>query len=390
MLPVAARRVGAVTSTPAITVDEPVLPDYGGGSLAGVVPALLRAPGERPAWVPAPAGEARQVVLLVVDGMGWHQLTARSGLTPHLAAMAGGPITSVVPTTTATALTSIATGAVPARHGVLGFRLRVRPDEAGPDEVLNVLGWRTGAGDARQRVDPAAFQPLPPFGGRPVPVISRREFKGTGFTDAHLRGGRQAGYLVTSAIAVEVGRALDAGDELVYAYYDGLDKTAHMTGLGEHYDAELAAIDQLVAAVTDRLPPGAALVVTADHGQVDVGAHGRALPAELLGQAALVSGEARFRWLHARAGGTEALEAACRDWAGGDAWVRTVDDLDAGGWYGGALDERCRARLGDVALVARGRVAFLEGDQHLEHAMICMHGSLTADEMWVPLLGVAA
>lgn len=377
-------------SSPAVTSTAgPVLPDYDGASLPGLVPALLRAPGDRPPWLPAPLAEARQVVLLVIDGLGWHQLTTRLGLAPHLAAMVGGPITSVVPTTTATALTSIAVGSRPAAHGVVGFRVRVRPDGDGPDEVLNVLGWRTGAGDARERVDPAGFQPLPAFGGRPVPVVSRREFGGTGFTDAHLRGGRLAGYLVTSGIAVEVGRALAAGESLVYAYYDGLDKTAHVTGLGEHYDAELAAIDGLVADVAARLPAGAALAVTADHGQVDVGSMGRTLPPELVQRAALVSGEARFRWLHARPGEAGELADACREWAGEDAWVRTVDELDADRWYGGPLDERCRSRLGDVALVARGRAAFLEGDQNLEHRMISMHGSLTADEMWVPLLAAA-
>ncbi|MDQ6784554.1 MAG: alkaline phosphatase family protein [Actinomycetota bacterium] len=366
-----------------------VLPDYAGASLIGVVPGLLAAAGARPLWFPAPAAAASQLVLLVVDGLGWHQLQARRHLAPTLAAMSGGAITSVVPTTTATALTSIAVGVAPAEHGMVGFRLRVTHPTAGP-EVLNVLRWRTPTGDARKTVEPQAFQTRPAFGGRAVPVISRMEFAGTGFSAAHLAGSRTVGWATASGIGVEVSRALATGASLVYAYYDGLDKTAHVTGLGEHYDAELMAVDRLVAGLVDRLPPGAALVVTADHGQVEVGPRVRSLPADILALSAMVSGEARFRWLHAAPGRSGELLAACREWCGPEAWVRSVDDLDAQGWYGGPLDGRVRARLGDVALVARAPVGYLEGADPGESRLVSMHGSVTGDEMWVPLLAAGA
>ncbi len=81
-----------------------------------------------------------------------------------------GPITSVAPTTTATALTSLTTGVPPADHGIVGYRLRVDLDDspvAGPGEVMNVLRWRTGRGDMRRQLPPPQFQPVPPFGGAP-------------------------------------------------------------------------------------------------------------------------------------------------------------------------------------------------------------------------------
>ena len=119
--------------------------------------------------------------------------------------MVGGPITSVVPTTTATALTSIALGVDPAAHGVVGYRVRV----AGPSgaEVLNVLRWRTSSGDARPFVPPTEFQPTPAFGGRSIPVVTRSEFLSTGFTAAHLGGGRHIGWMLPSALVVEVAAA---------------------------------------------------------------------------------------------------------------------------------------------------------------------------------------
>ncbi len=100
------------------------------------------------------------------------------------------------------------------------------------------------------------------------------------------------------------------GEPLVYAYYDGIDKVAHSSGLGDLYDAELVAVDRLVADLVEQLPPGAVLVVTADHGQIDVGARVELLGREVMASVAFLSGEGRFRWVHARAGAAGDLEQA--------------------------------------------------------------------------------
>jgi len=128
-----------VTAPPA-----PVLPAYGGACIDGVVRALLERNSGTPSWLPTPAAAARQVVLLTLDGLGWEQLSERAHLAPTLCSMVGGPITTVAPSTTATALTSLTTGEPPARHGVVGYRVRV-----GGNDVLNVLRWRVPSGDAR-------------------------------------------------------------------------------------------------------------------------------------------------------------------------------------------------------------------------------------------------
>jgi hypothetical protein len=366
----------------------PVLPDYGAGCLSSIAPALQAPPGQRPDWLPAAVATAPQVALLVIDGLGWGQLQDRRHLAPALAAMEGRAMTSVVPTTTATALTSIALGATPAEHGVVGYRVRV--DGPTGDEVLNVLRWTTASGDAKGFVPPATFAAGRPFGGRPVPVVSRAAFAGTGFTESHLAGSAARSWHLPSGIAVETTRALGAGEPFVYAYYDGVDKIAHVTGLGEYYDAELAYADRIVADVAGGLPAGAALVVTADHGQVDVGDRLVILDHDVVEGASLISGEARFRWLHARPGAAGDLLAAAGERYGEQAWVRSVDELDAEGWYGGPLDATARYRLGDVAIVAFEPVGYLDPADRGDARLVCRHGSLTADEMLVPLLVATA
>ena len=239
--------------------DHPVIPDYEGPCISNVVPALLEPGDTTPTWLPAAAAEADQVVLLVLDGLGWDQLATRHAIAPTLAAMVGGPISSVVPSTTATALTSIATGLAPGEHGVVGYRVAV------DGEVLNVLRWSTATGDARRRIDPVAFQPQAAFCGQRPSIVTKAEFVQSGFSGAHLSDVRFNGYRCTSTLVTELSIQLGKGEPFVYAYYDGIDKVAHEYGLSQYYDAELAAADRLVADVLSILPPGAALVVTADH-----------------------------------------------------------------------------------------------------------------------------
>ena len=366
-------------------VPDPLLPAYGGACLSSLVPALLGRASGSPDWLPEPARRARQVVLLVLDGLGWEQLRRRPTLAPVLAGMEGDAITSVAPTTTAAALTSITTGLAPAHHGVVGYRVRV-----GSNEVLNVLRWRTESGDARESVPPEKFQPQPAFGGSRPPVLTRAEFASTGFTMAHLVGTRLHGWRVPSALAVEVSALLDHGEPFVYAYYDGIDKVAHERGFGDFYDAELAATDRLVADVAAALPPGAALVVTSDHGQVQVGESTVVLDPDLMADVELLSGEGRFRWLHARLGATAGLAHRAKERYGDVAWVRTRDELVEEGWLGGQPPPEVERRLGDVALIPFEPIAFFDPADTGEAKMICRHGSLTAEEALVPLVACAA
>ncbi|MDO8363633.1 MAG: alkaline phosphatase family protein [Actinomycetota bacterium] len=362
----------------------PTLPSYAGANVRGIVPALLAPRGAAlPAWMPAPVHGARQVVLLVVDGLGWEQLQERRTLAPTLAALAGGPITTVAPSTTGTALTSITTGLTPGEHGVVGYRMEM----AG--EVLNVLRWSIGQGDSRRQIEPASTQPFTPFLGERVPVVSKAELEHSAFSEAHLRGGVPASWRAASSLPVLVGDLLRAGERFVYAYYDGIDKIAHERGFGAFYDAELQAVDRLVADVQAQLPPGAALLITADHGQVQVGDRLVTPHADVLRLCRIQSGEGRFRWLHARPGATAELLAAAREHHGAQAWVHSRAELIEAGWFGPVVSPPVAARYGDVALAAHAPISFDDPADSGPFPLVCRHGSLTSAEMLVPLLAAA-
>jgi hypothetical protein len=378
---------------PGIPTVPPVLPDYDGACISAIVPALFRRgepDGPGAGWLPAPARHASQIVLLVLDGLGWEQLRARPTLAPTLSGAVGieQPITSVAPTTTACALTSITTGLAPNAHGLLGYRLAL------DGEVLDALHWTVGsrrARDSRRTVPARRFQPRLPFAGasRPVPVVSRSEFGGTGFTAAHLGDSPLHGYRVISSLPIEVGRLVAAGEPFVYAYYDGIDRVAHTSGLGELYDAELRSVDHLVAEVADQLPDGAVLVVTADHGQIDVGPKLELLGREIMELVSFMSGEGRFRWLHARLGAADdLLEAAAGRYAE-TTWVKARDQVIDEGLFGGPVGMEFLPRLGDVALIPQDPIAFIDPADTGESRLFSRHGSLTPDEMLVPLVALA-
>jgi predicted AlkP superfamily pyrophosphatase or phosphodiesterase len=362
--------------------EHPVLPDYAGASVNNIVPALVGRRGTftLPEWMPAPVAGARQVVLLVIDGLGWEQLQARRRLAPTLCALEGGPIRTVAPSTTATALTSITTGMTPGEHGVIGYRINVHGD------VLNVLRWSTPEGDARKRMPPAQFQSVAAFLGTNMPVVTKAEFTGSGFSLAHLAGVRQLGFRMPSTLVVEVGRLLAAGEPFVYAYYEGVDKVAHEYGLGDFYDAELRATDRLVGDLLGVLPPGATLLLTSDHGQVDCGDRVFPPAEEVLALVGAQSGEGRFRWLHAHNGTARDLYDAALDAHADVAWVVTAEQVRDEGWFGPHLTTDAIDRMGDVALVARDAVSFHDPADSGPFRLISRHGSLTSAEMLVPLL----
>ena len=363
-------------------IPVPVLPAYGGPCVSSLAPALLGPSGTRslPAWMPEPARNAKQTVLLVLDGLGWEQLQRFATLCPTLHRMVGQSITTVAPSTTATALSSITTGLAPGEHGVVGYRMEVQ------GEILNVLRWGTAEGDARKRIRPSYVQPVPAFLGAAIPAVTKADFVGSGFTAAHLAGVRHFGWRMPSTLLAQVQHVVDLGEPFVYAYYDGVDKVAHEFGFGPAYESELVAADRLVADLLRLLPSTACLLVTADHGQVIVGNSVVDLGPELKRLVREQSGEGRFRWLHARPGGAAELLSVAKAQHGHHAWVHSVQELIDAGWFGPIVSLNARSRFGDVALVPFTDISFVDPADSGPFPLVSRHGSLTAEEMLVPLL----
>ncbi len=362
-------------------MNDPVIPDYTSACISNIIPALMEHSAIGNGWLPDEVLKAEKTVLLLVDGLGHEQFLAskETGLAPNLEKMNLGRMMTVAPTTTATALTSLTTGRPPGEHGIVGYKVSVG------NQVLNSLRWTTGSGTALNEINPSSFQPVPPFLGEEVPAISPVEFINSGFTEAHLRNTGYEGYFLPSNIPNLISKCLSEGSQLVYAYYDGLDKVGHIHGLGPFYDAEITFVDYLVGQIYKVLPSDTALIVTSDHGMVNVGDSVIEIDDSIMRRTDILSGEARFLWFHPTRNNHDSLFSDLEDLYSDCAWVRTKDQILDEGWFGRQISDQVKERLGEVALLAKEPIAFLDGKK-LGPKLVGRHGSLTDAEVYVPLI----
>jgi hypothetical protein len=364
-------------------------PQYGHSSLSDLVPSVLGGMGlDGEANVLGLPPSQRYVVMLI-DGLGWNLLQTYASEAPYLASLAengGRPITATVPSTTSTSLVSLGTGLPPGTHGVVGYTMAV----PGTDQLLNTLKWNTA-------VEPLVWQPHATVferadqAGVAVTTVSRRSFRGSGITVAGLRGGEYVSADSAGQRIAYTAQAAARGERsLVYVYEGDLDWTGHRDGChSAAWRHQLSVIDAFVARLRAALPSDATLLITGDHGMLDV-PFGRRVDVDsdprLRAGVYLVGGDPRLRYLYTEPDATDDVAAAWRERLGEDALVLTRDQAVARGWFG-EVDDRVRPRLGDVVIAALGDVAVeCNAVFPTEATLLGWHGSLTEDEMLVPLL----
>jgi hypothetical protein len=372
------------------------------GSICDVLPAaaaLLGAPGavDKLALADWIGGDrVDRVAIVLVDGMGWHLLPELAGSAPLLASvLAGdtgriGELSCTFPSTTPSSLVSLGTGAEPGEHGILGFTLNV----PGTDRVLTHVRWRDDP-------PPTEWQPLPTWFGRlrqsgvDARAVLPTSFMGSGLTDAAYRGARFRPTNPTDDYARELADELDAGPGLVYGYTAGLDTAAHLFGIGSPaWHTAAAHVDALLTRVVETLPPTAALLVTADHGGLNVPPDARAdldTDPRLAAGVQVVAGEPRVRYLHTEPGAAVDVQATWSEVLDGRAQVYSREQAVATGMFG-PVSPGHLARIGDVVVVCTGDAAVLAtGHEPPETArLIGFHGAATAEEMAIPLIAFTA
>lgn len=342
-------------------------------------PAISRSLAEFP--------HPRSLVLVVIDGLGLENLRARAAHARELSGMSTRRLSTVIPSTTGAALTSLLTGRLPGSHGLIGYR--IRHPEAG---LVTTLSEWDGIRQPRewQRATPL-FERARELGLRSV-AIGRPAHATGGLTEAILRG---ADYLpgptIEDRCAIASRLLRDAEPALVYLYIDELDRAAHRDGWqSDAWLRRLEQVDAALGALRRTLPSDTAMVVTADHGIVDVPADQRVLldPAtDALSTVAEIGGEPRFRSLYLTSGSDpEAVSHEVQQLLRKRAWVGTRDAAIDGGWFG-PVAPGVAERLGDVLVVARGQSAFLlPSDSAQAQAMVGHHGGLSDAERGVPLI----
>jgi predicted AlkP superfamily pyrophosphatase or phosphodiesterase len=380
-------------------MDGPLVPGDGRGSLADVVPSLLAGlgvAGFADRWGLNPA---QGVCLLLVDGLGWHSLRAHPTDAPFLTSLAdhSEPITAGFPATTAASVATIGTGVPSGQHGIVGYTF------ATPEGTLiNALSWHSHASghrvDLRESFVPENIQPRSTAleraaaAGVRVTLAVPHVHQDTGLNRAVLRGADFQGVYALGDLAVTALAGV-AGNQrsLCYAYHGDLDLLGHVYGVGSlPWRLQLGHIDRLAATIAEGLPPGAQLVVIADHGMVTVPEESRLdfdTEPDLQAGVRLLGGDPRARYVYTEPGATDDVLAAWREHIGARAWIRTRDEAIAAGWFGPVVEHRIRDRIGDLVVAARTEFAIVRSRVTPKQSrLIGHHGSLTAEEQLVPLL----
>ncbi len=391
-----------------------VVPDYGGFSIASVPAAIRRKlQGGRSGngledFVGSGSGE--KVLLVLLDGLGYYEMKRNSGELPFfnrcLRTERLLPITTVFPSTTSAAITTLHTGKTPAEHGLLEWYLYLReigmlveslpfvprlPDdfpefERRKPSVKLLYGGRTLYSKlARAGIGSVILQPS----GIVDSVFSRLISKGA----------ERMGYSNLQDAYGMLSWLLQEGkQELVHFYYPGIDSAGHAYGpSSDQYLDEMrnaSSFLEKVAKVASE--SGFTLIVTADHGQVDVKPQDMILLDELDGFDARLAID-RNRPVQPYGSprdvivGTSGDSKEFRDWISSilleEADVLTTDDMIREGYFGKVMSKTGRERMSDVWILPRASntvwYRHYRGERFVFNGM---HGGASLEEMIVPLI----
>jgi hypothetical protein len=373
--------------------DTQTAPDWSAGSLASVLPSVAdrlgvsRYAGRDVFDLPA----VPRTVVVLVDGLGHDLLLQRSGHAPflrsHLASARRVPCG--FPTTTATSMGSLGTGLLPGAHGLVGMQV-LDPDT---DRLVNELSWEDGPDPVRWQPNETVFETLEDAGVA-VTMVGPWYFKGSGLTTAALRGGGfRSGRTLDDRIDAVASAVREAKRSLVYLYWGEVDKIGHVHGCQSwQWGDEVEAVDAALARLAARVPDDTSIVITADHGMVDVPFEARvdlALEPELMHGIRHLGGEPRCLQLYTEAGERDAVESMWQSRLRGSATVHTREQLLDAGWFGPVRRE-VEPRIGDLVVITAPSFAVVHSGLMRPEIvrLLGLHGSTSQAELAVPVIVV--
>ena len=400
-----------------------VPPDYDGGSLLNVAVTVLDLVGARDETDPPPLRAldpdlrkgVRQVVVVLADGLGTAQLRAlcAAGDTPFIASLLaraevrdGAQLieaTTIFPSTTAAAITTLNTARTPQEHGNIAYFIWLEEFA----QVTQMLRWgpgvnRRGSYFDDQRIDPRDYVKVGSVHGRIRQrggaswVIEPEIFRAEAMTRMHAQEAAYAGYALPSSMSVRLRDLLERrpwGDTpaYVYAYWAGIDSVAHLSGpRSPEHATEAALFDRALERALGGRESGDTLVMlTADHG------HAATDPdrlIDLIGDRELrdllrnpIAGEPRLAFLHTDK--ADRVKQHLERRYPNTFFVFDRDEAIEAGLFGRGDPEVARRRIGEVcAMLGDDRAASIVkvDGQIFRHRG--SHGGMSPEEMNIPVL----
>lgn len=319
-------------------------------------------------------------LVVLIDGLGFENLRDHAGhartLSAMLSASGDNAIRCGFPSTTAVSLTSLGTGLHAGSHGVLGYQ--VLGANGVPRNMLN--GWAEGE-NPRLWQQSQTVTEMAKASDVEVNMIAASEYVGSGFTSVFMGD-------VTYTAADELVERARAANRLAasrrslsYLYFAELDQAAHRFGVDS--PQWLATLENIDLAMKE-LDGNYGLLITADHGVIDVAQEAQVYLEQVPGFADAVSvaiGDPRALFCH----GDIYLAREALSAAGVPGYLTTFDELIEKGWVTGQLT---RDSVPDFVLIAKGDIAFYDRRTANRRSlqMVGQHGAISDREMRVPLI----
>jgi len=404
--------------------DDFIYPHYQGQSILNLpasicrwldVPEIHHAGALVPEIMDPLGAGIRKVIFILMDALSFGKMQEwmSEGRLPLWSKLAGdgiiAPVTSIVPSTTSAALTSLWTGCSTAEHGIAGYELWLKEYGVVANMILHSPASFASDGVtsgilAKAGFEPEVFLQKPTLGSHLLSngvksyafqhyTIARSGLSRMFFKDVFLTPFGTAADLWVSVRQLLESRA----DESLYAwvYWGDIDHYGHLYGPNDERTlAEFEAFSRaLQSQFLDRLNPkarrGTLLVLSADHGQTttqkdpyyDLNNHASLVRRLHIYQ----TGESRMAYLFIRPGQREAVhEYLERTWPRLFSLVDPAYAVEAGLFGPGEVHPRLSDRLGDLIVIAH-RDAYLWW-ANKENILVGRHGGLSPEEMVVPLL----
>jgi hypothetical protein len=381
------------------------VPDYDGGGITNLMASISSALGVDSPYAPLAGLPASRlatrahIVLIVIDGLGESFLAEQGAC--FLGDQPRQHLTSVFPSTTASAMTTYYTALAPQQHAITGWFMYLR-ELGSVAAILPFVPRHGGPPFSVNGLFPADIIATPILAAR---AETRRQHMVTAgyiadsdFTRATAAGALRHPYedLEGFCEAITTIVTETSGPSYTLAYWPRLDSLAHQFGIAGQAVAEhFAALDQALAQLTNRLAgQDCILLVSADHGLIDtdeqhvidVGAHGPLRDALLLP----LCGEPRAAYCYVDAGKQSQFEDYVHNALGHCCDIMDSARLIEGGLFGrGAPAAHLAERVGHYVLLMREPYVIKDRlANERAFRQIGVHGGLSEREMRVPLITI--
>lgn len=351
-----------------------------------------------PDFTSAEIKKSRNVILFVIDGLGYDYIRSQ-GKDTFFAQHMRRSVTTVFPSTTAAAVTTFATGLAPQQHALVGWHLYLR-ELGAAGLILPFVPRYRGQGFVAAGIDPQAIYGLEGLDRKisvPAYLVSDRKLiREVGYNSTVFSHSKKLGYETLAGFFLQVARAVRHSEsrKYIHAYWPWFDTYAHFHGVGsvqvkKHFRQLEAGFQALFRMLhgTDTT-----FIITADHGLLDVPVKNimRVSKHPLLRQYLSVplTGDARIPYCYVRSSRLAEFRAYYKKHLASVWRLHAGEELINKNYYGlFKAHAKLFDRVGDFVLLTEKPYAFKEfvlGEK--EHTMVGHHGGLTPQEMLVPLV----